>query len=1693
MARGGFVSFAAPVMVAILGGAMLVTTPAAAAAAEPATFYVAVDGDDASAGTSSSAPFATVERAQEAVRSVNHDSDVIVIVGDGRYEIAEPLVFRTADGGQGDHSVTWRAAADAEPVISGGKAVVGWNDDDGDGIWQAPIDSEFDFRQLYVEGAQATRASVEVDANRFTWSRSGFSIDAAYLSGQIGTIWAKLAALSPVDQRRVELRSRGSFTDRYAPFLSIEGTSATMRQPSWDNNTWGWDTIDKPLPNNDHRTLRIQNAFALIDTAGEWFHDINAGSLHYKPKAGVDPNTLEIIAPAMETLMSVSGDGVDDKVANLHFEGLSFAHVSSLRPSSDEGFANQQNGTFITGRIYALVDPVTGDLPTSDQRVFTGVEQAPSVRVIRLGDDGVHRYADDGSAVNVADLPRLINMRDYPNLPLNSSQLATWNAAHPSAQKVNCALPTYPSDCIGFESFRSFFEQSSAAVQVSAAVNVSFERNTFAHLGATALGVGNDSAATLSGVGLGTENVSVIDNSFHDLAATAISAGGIEEEAHHPTLAGNLNAGITISDNRIRDIGKDHYDVSGILITFFDGAEIVHNELSKGPYDAIDSGWAWGIPDAGGNPAYQGRGAYLFSKRYANDDPTINRNVHIAHNVMWDFKQQGSDGGILYNLGATPGSSWDSNYVIGADGYKLYFDEGTRYMTAKNNVLTAGGTWTFANAFTDGAATPSNGQPNTTRDNTVDGTWVLGGGLNQGPWCYDSGACDPNGDGRWNNRITTRSQIGISEFPLDAQRVIAQAGIRPEYRRDGDRVGEPRGLDLSLSRDESGSQLLAATIENLGSTVLSDIALTATPSAAVGLEPVTQAPATLAPGETGTAVWRITGNAAITDGSVSVSAAMTEQGSSQSVKRSLPVVLGGPVEPGLSTAGFSTYLSPQAVQDGRTIAVQSSGRDIGNAGDEYSTVYAPDGLSEDGSVTVKINAVEGAFYRTGLAVRNDLSRLADAAVAEKSTGYATLVAEPGWVAFRFDQNGDGVIDTQVAQAGVSARPIWLRIVREENTLTGWYSTDGTAFTQLSGTVALVGADAGVLDAGVLHSSADRTSVHARAALTTSTATFSDLTFTNESTAPVITSGRPNDAVVGEQYSFALTATRTSSFAVVDGALPAGLNLAEDGKIEGEPTEAGVFSATVEARGAGGAATQEIRIIVRDVAPAAPAVVVSDREATVPALATGAGVIDVRNEAEHPAAYEVTVTDAAGATVHSTELTVDSGATASTRAARLKAGSYLITVVGDDGSPEVTTEMVITDGTFSELPEPWKSGQPGGATSQSLGVDGDQIAIIRQRSNDISGENSTKTDSYSSVYRSDVLGANDFVQVTVTGQERVSDFTKTGIVIRDDLSVSTAGSSGASNGTGTSSGFAALVVTPTRGIRFTVENSGSNWYPIEVAATTPWNVAQTITTPVTLRLTRENGTTLVASYSIDGGATFQPLGSRAGFFTSKPQAALDAGVGHVANGGLQGPVSTAGFRDLLFGADIVAPGLSVAATAPANDGAGDGAATATLTNPTSRDAFMVVTATRVVDGSVVFRAGTKVDADSEATMTIPRLDAGDYAVTARDERSGAVGNATVTIDAAEAIEITPSVATRCVAGKVHLYASVRNDSSGPISVTISTVYGTKSLLEIPPGKTVAVPFNTRLGSIPTGVADFAATSGDGASVSVPVAYAAAACR
>src|ERR1044071_9909954 len=83
---------------------------------ETITLHVSPLGNDTADGTSAR-PLKTLARVQQAVRAVNANANVIVVLGDGVYRLSEPLRFRQQDGGQEGKPVVWQAAPGASPVI----------------------------------------------------------------------------------------------------------------------------------------------------------------------------------------------------------------------------------------------------------------------------------------------------------------------------------------------------------------------------------------------------------------------------------------------------------------------------------------------------------------------------------------------------------------------------------------------------------------------------------------------------------------------------------------------------------------------------------------------------------------------------------------------------------------------------------------------------------------------------------------------------------------------------------------------------------------------------------------------------------------------------------------------------------------------------------------------------------------------------------------------------------------------------------------------------------------------------------------------------------------------------------------------------------------------------------------------------------------------------------------------------------------------------------------------------------------------------------------------------------------------------------------------------------------------------------------------------------------------------------------
>jgi hypothetical protein len=348
------------------------------------------------------------------------------------------------------------------------------------------------------------------------------------------------------------------------------------------------------------------------------------------------------------------------------------------------------------------------------------------------------------------------------------------------------ALTACQSGCPQFEAARPHWSQMPAAVQVSAADNITFSDSQFVNLGQTAVGIGNDANAHTSGVGLGASNITVIRSEIARNSAGGIVVGGVRADAHHPSDRRMVNRDITISNNRIHDIGVEYRGNVSVLTTYVANATMSQNEVYNMPYSGMSIGYGWGSNDAGGSDHYADRGLYNYQPRYTT--PTTASNNQLIGNYVHDVMQQMTDGGCIYTLSWNPSAMINGNYCLRTNGwFGLYFDEGSRYYTATNNVFSAIGTWATANySFAENMG-----------NFTVTGNWTSNGSTNV-----------TNGDR--GNVVSGNTTVINGNWPPAAQSVIASAGIQSgtSGRQNMLIVGQQSGrcIDIGNSSTTNGTQ-----------------------------------------------------------------------------------------------------------------------------------------------------------------------------------------------------------------------------------------------------------------------------------------------------------------------------------------------------------------------------------------------------------------------------------------------------------------------------------------------------------------------------------------------------------------------------------------------------------------------------------------------------------------------------------------------------------------------------------------------------------------------------------------------------------------------------------------------------------------------------------------------------------------------
>jgi hypothetical protein len=304
--------------------------------------YVA-SGAVAGGDGSESRPFRSLTEARDEIRRrrLDHaDEAARVIVGDGRYEITQPLTFEFGDG-----NVIYEAAAGTSPVISGGRLITSqWTEGDG-GIWTTQLPPEWRFEQMWVNEKRAVRAREPDAFFHYIVSCREQLIDDGKRAQQTITVRpedvASLEGLSSEEIRQVQILAfhKWDTTRRFLDRADARNGQLVIsgrKMKSWN-------------PLTRHTGYLLENYAAALDEPGE-FYLAPGGQLSYLPRDGESMEDADFTIPVCEKLVVIRGDSANDQfVDGLEFRGIAFRHCGMLTPRA--GFDPSQAASPIEAAV----------------------------------------------------------------------------------------------------------------------------------------------------------------------------------------------------------------------------------------------------------------------------------------------------------------------------------------------------------------------------------------------------------------------------------------------------------------------------------------------------------------------------------------------------------------------------------------------------------------------------------------------------------------------------------------------------------------------------------------------------------------------------------------------------------------------------------------------------------------------------------------------------------------------------------------------------------------------------------------------------------------------------------------------------------------------------------------------------------------------------------------------------------------------------------------------------------------------------------------------------------------------------------------------------------------------------------------------------------------------------------------------
>ena len=302
----------------------------AAISSAQTSIFVSPVGKDTNPGTKEK-PYATIGKAQIEARQIK--GAVNIILRSGTYYLSQPVVITSLDSRPDNSPVIFKSFPGESVIVSGAVPLkLKWSEFKN-GIWQAKVEKDVIFDQLFVNG-KLQRMARYPNYNPKARFLGGTAADA--LSAE------RVKKYKNPEGAYVHALHAAEWGDFHYIVKGRDDKGELILEGGWQNNRrMGMHKI--------HRF--IENVFEELDTVGEWYFDKTAKTLFFYPPQNENLKTARIETPQINALFELRGTE-KETVRNVSIDSMELTQTLRTFMDNKEQLLRSDWTTYRGGTVF---------------------------------------------------------------------------------------------------------------------------------------------------------------------------------------------------------------------------------------------------------------------------------------------------------------------------------------------------------------------------------------------------------------------------------------------------------------------------------------------------------------------------------------------------------------------------------------------------------------------------------------------------------------------------------------------------------------------------------------------------------------------------------------------------------------------------------------------------------------------------------------------------------------------------------------------------------------------------------------------------------------------------------------------------------------------------------------------------------------------------------------------------------------------------------------------------------------------------------------------------------------------------------------------------------------------------------------------------------------------------------------------